>query len=145
MIYKLTYESNASVPFEKLGIDKILASARDHNKTLNITGCLVYHNGAFVQILEGDKTQVYDLFNAIAKDPRHKNVRLVSEEIDDERSFSNWNMAYFDPMLHGLSDADIVNFEKNLLLLADFSDRLSTTVNLFWLNVRKIILNLKIV
>ncbi|MFC4097544.1 BLUF domain-containing protein [Euzebyella saccharophila] len=144
MIYKLTYESNACVSFDELGIDRILEQARDHNKVQNITGCLVYHNGAFVQILEGDREEVNKLFQIISKDVRHSNVRLVSEEMDEERSFSDWNMAYFDPHLHGLNKADIANFEKNLLLLADFSERLSTTVNLFWINVRKIILNLKI-
>ncbi|MAU71988.1 MAG: hypothetical protein CML04_07815 [Pseudozobellia sp.] len=144
MIYKLTYESDACVPFEKLGVDAILASARDHNKILNITGCLVYHNGAFVQILEGEKEEVHKLFKSIEKDPRHANVRLVSEEYDKKRSFSNWNMAYFDTSLEGLSKSDIENFERNLLMLAEFSDRLSTTVNMFWLNVRKVMLNLKL-
>ena len=63
---------------------------------------------------------------------------------DKKRSFSNWNMAYFDTSLEGLSKSDIENFERNLLMLAEFSDRLSTTVNMFWLNVRKVMLNLKL-
>ena len=143
MIYKLTYESNASTPFDTTGVNKILASARNHNKLMNITGCLVYHNGSFVQILEGEREQVRSLFKVIKKDPRHSKVRLVSDELDDERSFSDWNMAYFDPGVHSLSKSELQNFEKNILMLADFSDKLSTTVNMFWLNVRKIILNLK--
>ena len=142
LIYKLTYESNAKKD-ALVGIQDILKNARAKNGPLNITGCLVYHNGNFVQILEGKKKDVYSLYKTIEKDSRHSNVRLISEELDKDRSFSDWNMAYFDPVSNGFGKADLENFERNLLLLAEFSDRLSTTVNLFWLNVRKIVLNLK--
>ncbi|SHJ80151.1 BLUF domain-containing protein [Pseudozobellia thermophila] len=145
MIYKLTYESNASAPFDQLGVEQILSAARTRNKAMDITGCLVYHNGCFVQILEGDRSHVTKVFKRIAQDTRHSNVRLVCEEVDDKRSFSDWNMAYFDPTMQGIDTSDLQNFERNLLMLSDFSDKLSATVNLFWFNVRKAILNLKIV
>lgn len=143
MIFKLTYESDARIT-NVIGVQDMLKSARKKNDTLNITGCLVYHNGCFVQILEGKKEDVYSVFQKIEKDTRHSNIRLVSEEFNKDRSFTDWNMAYFDPVFHDFGKADLVNFESNLLLLADFSDRLSTTVNLFWLNVKKIILDLKL-
>lgn len=133
------------MPYDRLGVEHILSAARTRNQNLGVTGCLVYHNGSFVQILEGDRDRVTSIFKRIERDPRHTNVRLVCEEIDDERSFSDWNMAYFDPTANGIDTSDLQNFERNLLMLSDFSDKLSTTVNLFWFNVRKVILNLKIV
>lgn len=143
MIYKLTYESDARLTTEA-EMQDILMSAREKNAPMNITGCLVYYNQSFVQILEGKKEDVYSLYEKIEKDSRHFNVRLVHEEFDRKRSFTKWSMAYFDPTLPGVVKSDLQNFEHNLLLLAELSDRLSTTVNLFWLNVKKIILNLKL-
>ena len=46
----------------------------------------------FVQVLEGGRDEVCDLYNAIVRDDRHQNVRLLVYEEITERRFGNWTM-----------------------------------------------------
>ena len=71
--------------------DIVSSSKRNNPKTL-ITGALFFHNGRFLQVIEGPKKSVDDLMSHITKDYRNKNLlELVNEPIL-ERSFSLWNM-----------------------------------------------------
>jgi hypothetical protein len=46
----------------------------------------------FVQVLEGGRDEVCDLFNAIVQDQRHEGVRLLLFEEIAERQFQGWTM-----------------------------------------------------
>ena len=46
----------------------------------------------FIQVLEGGRDEVCDLYNAIVRDPRHENVRLLSYDEITERRFGAWTM-----------------------------------------------------
>jgi hypothetical protein len=85
---------------------EMLDQARKKNKTLDITGILLYHNGYFMQLLEGPKENVDQLFDVIARDPRHKNVRLIGRYSINDRSFNEWNMGY-----QKLSESDLRRHE----------------------------------
>ena len=77
-------------------IEKILEKAKKRNVEHGITGLLFYHQGRFLQIIEGSKDSLNDLMTKLESDPRHTNVeRLVDEEIK-VRSFDNWNMDSFN-------------------------------------------------
>jgi len=45
----------------------------------DITGCLLFHHGQFIQILEGDKSTVDDLIVKIKKDHRHSYFYKLAE------------------------------------------------------------------
>ena len=44
-------------------------------------------------MIEGGRDEVCDLFNAIVRDQRHQQVRLLIYEEIEERQFGNWTMA----------------------------------------------------
>ena len=95
-MYSLIYRSVAKDTFAKPLIYKMLSEARDFNADHGITGCLLYHKGQFVQLLEGEEEEVISLFERIKKDQRHYAVELLEEEEISERLFSEWSMAYQD-------------------------------------------------
>jgi hypothetical protein len=62
-----------------------------------ITGVLLFVEGAFLQILEGEKDDVLGLMERIQRDPRHRGVKVFYEQEVDERAFASWSMAYLSP------------------------------------------------
>lgn len=72
----------------------LLAQARDRNRRQGITGILLYSNGNFFQVLEGEENDVGEVYESILKDKRnHGNIVIVKERIS-ERSFPNWSMGF---------------------------------------------------
>ena len=58
MIFELIYYSTASPDLSKNDILNILENSRDFNSKNEITGCLLYHNNEFVQLIEGEEEAV---------------------------------------------------------------------------------------
>ena len=78
MPYQIMYSSQATKPMTVADLEAILEDARSGNEARNVTGALVYVDGVFFQIIEGDKDDVQKLMASIAADSRHHSVR--SEE-----------------------------------------------------------------
>ncbi|NAS10424.1 BLUF domain-containing protein [Poritiphilus flavus] len=97
-MFNLVYQSKASGNFDHSQIRKLLEQARQSNKQKEITGCLLYYRGEFVQYLEGGQETIIDLFEQIQNDPRHYKIRLISSGKSGCREFESWEMAYEDFM-----------------------------------------------
>lgn len=89
MFKSLTYVSVASVPVTKSLLRNILASSLKNNKSLEITGMLVYYDSTFIQVLEGFADHVSKIFEVISKDERHDNVVVLNEAEIEEREMGN--------------------------------------------------------
>ena len=74
----------------------LLEVARKENERLGVTGMLLYQEGSFMQMLEGDKQTVLDLYEKIKKDGRHNGVATVLTDDIDERNFEDWTMGFFN-------------------------------------------------
>ncbi|MCS6836309.1 MAG: BLUF domain-containing protein [Anaerolineae bacterium] len=111
-LVSLIYVSMAVRPMTDDDLRDILRKAREKNARLNITGMLLYRDGFFLQILEGEQAQVDELFAVIVADERHKNVLKVEEHPITERTFGQWTMG-FNPM-DDLSDEDMAGFTDYL-------------------------------
>lgn len=91
-MYYLVYVSYAIKPFTEKGLQKLLVHCRNNNKVNGITGILLYIEGKFVQILEGEKEKIITLFEKIQKDRRHHKVSRILEGPMGERNFPNFLM-----------------------------------------------------
>ncbi len=140
-MYTLTYESVATSSFKSSEMEELLEKARANNQSVNITGCLIYFKGGFVQLLEGDKLKIVDLFTKITKDPRHKNVTLFSEDEISKRTFPNWGMAYYPINENNTDKYEYEQFKRNLILLSDLVEPTSVTSKQFWKNIKNIIID----
>jgi hypothetical protein len=86
------------------GLVEILDTSRNWNAGHGITGVLLYGEGSFIQVLEGEKTEVEYIFERIKADRRHKGlIKVLSGEIP-ERTFPTWTMGF------KTMDAIAVNF-----------------------------------
>lgn len=92
MLVRLLYASRAAEPITARLLDDILAQSRRNNPKLGVTGLLCVSDGTFIQVLEGGRDQVCDIYNAIVRDPRHIQVRLLSYDEIEERRFAAWTM-----------------------------------------------------
>ncbi|MDL2716731.1 MAG: BLUF domain-containing protein [Acidobacteriota bacterium] len=97
MPFRLIYSSEAAPDLATPDLEGMLAESRIRNRARGITGVLVFVDGAFLQILEGEKDDVLDLMERIERDPRHRGIKVFHEEETDERAFPSWNMAYLSP------------------------------------------------
>lgn len=91
MLVRLLYASRA-VDTSSEAIESILHQSREHNPANGVTGVLCYGGGIFLQVLEGGRVMVSELFGHIQRDSRHKDVVLLSYEEIAERRFAGWTM-----------------------------------------------------
>ncbi len=102
-MHSLVYRSVANESFELPEILSMLSKAKDYNAEHGITGCLLYHNSQFLQLLEGEKEEVELLFQKILQDPRHHSIEVIENDESDVRLFNTWSMAFYDYGQNGLS------------------------------------------
>lgn len=86
----------------------ILESANRHNQRNGITGMLLYSEGNFLQVLEGEPDAVDATYQRICLDPRHRNIMLLQEEPVNQRDFAQWSMGY-----KRLSPEDVQKFPES--------------------------------
>ena len=63
---------------------------------IGITGILLYweKTNQFLQVLEGEKNIVFNLYDKISKDTRHSLSKIIYQEDIKERGFKDWSMAF---------------------------------------------------
>jgi hypothetical protein len=103
MHYQIMYSSQAVTPMTVADLEAILEDARAGNKAREITGALVYVDGVFFQIFEGDKDVVRKLMANIATDSRHRSVTVIYEAEVAARAFDSWSMAYLNATAEQMS------------------------------------------
>lgn len=111
-LIELVYVSAADHTMTSEELVKILQEARDNNPKLDVTGMLLYRDGFFLQVLEGEREVVYALYADIAKDPRHHHVLTVEATEIQQRSFPNWTMGFKN--LEALTEKEMEGFSQFL-------------------------------
>lgn len=77
MRYAICYVSTANTGLEKPDVQNLLDYTSNFNNAHDVRGVLLYSEGNFFEILEGDKKFVLELFDQIQKDTRHQNIIQV--------------------------------------------------------------------
>ena len=138
-MYELVYSSLARTDLEMTDIQEILETSKKFNFENEITGCLLYHNVQFTQILEGKEVIIQKIYSRIKQDKRHSDLKLLYVGFKNERAFDNWSMAFMEFNNSQLGEFSDPIFEKNLLTFSEFTDKPTKAVKLFWGKVRQII------
>jgi hypothetical protein len=92
----LVYVSSAVTPFSGSELVDLLKKSHEKNATLGITGMLLYKDGNFMQVLEGEEEVVRTLYTRIAGDPRHRGLHTLLQRPLAERQFPDWSMGFRD-------------------------------------------------
>jgi hypothetical protein len=101
---QLLYVSRAVGPQTTTVTASILTTAQAHNAKHGIGGVLCQGQGLYLQLLEGERSDVNRLFSRIVVDSRHKDVTLLQLQEVERRRFAAWSMAHVelradDPMI----------------------------------------------
>ena len=104
MLVRLMYASRAVPAVDQEELVAILKKSKANNPRAGVTGVLCFSEGIFMQVLEGGRTAINQLYNRIAADARHSDVVLLHYEEIAERRFAGWsmgqvNMARLNPAL----------------------------------------------
>lgn len=94
MLYELIYRSTAKSTLTDQDLKDILETARNFNEANHLTGCLLYHKGQFLQLLEGDFQTLLDLYERIKHDKRHHDFLLLHMKETNQRIYTDWTMAF---------------------------------------------------
>ena len=93
-LYRITYLSTSLAEMSDAELDAILEVSRAWNQSVGITDLLLYHDGNFMQTLEGAKADVAPVFDKIRSDRRHHGlIRMEARDVGARR-FRGWSMAF---------------------------------------------------
>lgn len=90
----IVYLSYSEKELSESELNGFLATIRRKNEIQNITGLLLYNDEAFIQVIEGKREIINNLFDIISKDSRHSNIVKLLEEPITKRAFPDWSMGF---------------------------------------------------
>jgi hypothetical protein len=96
---QLLYVSNTAQHVGVGELDDILTASRRNNALLGITGLLLFIDGGFLQMLEGEERAVRELYARVAADPKHINPQLMLDREVPVRAFPEWSMGFERPSM----------------------------------------------
>lgn len=94
-IFQLVYISAANKEFSEQELQELLEKARVNNESIGVSGMLLFHQGSFIQALEGPQSTVENLYNKIGEDKRHTETRVLFRGDLKERNFDSWSMGFY--------------------------------------------------
>ena len=94
MLSRLIYASEAAEALDPPKVQALLEHARAANRLRDITGMLLFDSKNFLQVLEGDRQVLSDLYGRFVHDPRHRRLLLIGMEAIGERLFADWSMGF---------------------------------------------------
>jgi hypothetical protein len=109
MLLRLVYTSKATFDFTDGDLITLLMNSRANNRRDGLTGILLYSDGVFLQVLEGEEEAVMAKYDRIALDPRHRQIAVILREETDSRQFGRWTMGYTsltDPLITAIPGYD---------------------------------------
>lgn len=121
-VHQLIYISTAVDDLSYTDIREILEVSRRNNARDNITGVLIYREGYFLQILEGDKNRIHQLVETIKEDDRNYKLRVLIEGEIENRLFDTWSMAFLDGDISPNTTEDLIEL-FDLCLQTDISQK----------------------
>ena len=109
-LIRLIYSSKHAGDFqfhEALEIENI---ANKNNPLIGITGMLFCNSVGYLQVLEGPRVNVSNLFLKISRDTRHKEQMLISAQDIQKRMFGVWAMRIIES---STAEENVIEFLKN--------------------------------
>lgn len=108
-MYYLIYLSAGVNWFSENELTDILEVSNRNNSRNNVTGLLLYSEGNFIQLLEGEEQAVKDTFERISKDQRHKGITTIASGPIKHRNFPEWAMGFKSVNSGELEELDAYN------------------------------------
>lgn len=83
MRYTICYVSSATEKLDKEKVKNLLKKVEESNNRNNVKGILLYSDGNFFHVMEGEKSYILELFSEIENDKRHTNIiQIVGKDME---------------------------------------------------------------
>jgi hypothetical protein len=125
-MYYIIYLSAGINWFNETELKEILEISNINNSRNNVTGLLLYDQGNFIQLLEGEENDVQQTFKKISADRRHKGITPIVSGNIEQRSFPEWAMGFKSTSSSDLNELNgyldpankdfLLNKDKNLAI-----------------------------
>jgi hypothetical protein len=109
LMIHIIYASVATEGFTSAQLTELLQKARVENERLQLTGMLLYSDGNFFQVLEGEPDSVDGMYKKLHLDKRHHQLTMVVREPIAKRYFADWSMGFSSVTPEELSEVDGLN------------------------------------
>lgn len=93
-LFFLIYASRATRPMNSEEFSTFRRKAVAANRAHGITGCLLYEDGHYLQMLEGREEVVLSVLERIRHDNRHRDIEIVMRAATRHRVFKDWGMVF---------------------------------------------------
>lgn len=93
-IRSLVFFSIAAVPMSQRDLESLGKDCAEQESHVGITGMLLHKNGSFLQVIEGLKAVVCDMFASISADPRHSDIHIISDRTIPHREFDGQAVSF---------------------------------------------------
>ena len=90
MRHAICYVSSVNKELQISNIKKLLISCEEKNNRNGIKGILLFSEGNFFQVVEGQKEMVLDLWEKIKQDPRHYGIIQVVDRTIQKGSYDDY-------------------------------------------------------
>ncbi|NDP28300.1 MAG: blue light sensor protein [Flavobacterium sp.] len=89
MRFAISYVSTAISDLNQDEVAELLEQTEIRNNNEGVNGLLIYSDGNFFEVIEGEETKIKNLFKNIKEDPRHRNIMIVFEKEIDQPLFDD--------------------------------------------------------
>ena len=93
-MHHIVYSSQVVGELSEGLLREMLVKFREKNHRADITGILLYCSGQVLQVLEGERAAVAQLYGLIERDQRHCAVVKLADGPVSRREFPEWSMAF---------------------------------------------------
>ncbi|MDT0645897.1 BLUF domain-containing protein, partial [Zunongwangia sp. F260] len=90
MRHAICYVSNADKHLTTSEINELLIFCEENNSQNDIKGVLLYSEGNFFQVIEGEKEKIIGLWKKIQQDQRHYGIISVIDRSISKGSYDNY-------------------------------------------------------
>ncbi|WP_299441518.1 BLUF domain-containing protein [uncultured Aquimarina sp.] len=90
----ISYVSTANPSLTNSEVNELFEFVKLTNNSQKITGILMYSDGNFFQVLEGQKDMIQSLYKKIQLDSRHHNVIKIFDKEITNCSFSQYHSSF---------------------------------------------------
>ena len=131
--HSLCYVSSAKETLSSNDLEHLFSVNKRNNTDLNVSGILIYSDGNFLQILEGEEQKIQNLFHKISQDARHNNIIKLIDTSIESRVFDDYEHGFIvitnskkrmqlESYLHWLKEAELGNVDKVIRIVENFID-----------------------
>jgi hypothetical protein len=139
-LVRLIYASRLVSPLNRAGVHAILATAETRNATRQITGFLAVSQRYALQCLEGPRDAVNEIYNLIARDPRHERLELLHYSEPGRRAFARWHMGFSNELSSAAANSKRWHDDDGLNPFLVESDLIESVVEELSLRLEPVIL-----